>query len=71
MLYLGDLVGASGVFGGAERYVHELARFMSRRTSTRILTFGDNSEYWEDGPLQVHVLGQPWLVEGSTTIPFH
>ena len=62
--------GASGVFGGAERYVHELARFMSRRTSTRILTFGDNSEYWEDGPLQVHVLGQPWLVRGQYHNPF-
>ncbi len=62
--------GAGGVFGGAERYVHELARFMARPTPTRIVTFGDESGDWEDGPLQIRVLGKPWLVRGQYHNPF-
>ena len=62
--------GAGGVFGGAERYVHELARFMAPRTSTRIVTFGDASEEREDGPLQIRILGKPWLVRGQYHNPF-
>ena len=61
---------SDGVFGGADRYVHELARFMARRVPTRVLTFGDEDRELRDGPLRVRVIGRPWLVRGQYHNPF-
>jgi glycosyltransferase involved in cell wall biosynthesis len=33
--------GEDGLFGGGERYAHELARALARHTPTRLVTFGD------------------------------
>lgn len=66
------LFGASGgLFGGAERYVYELARFMAQKTPVSLLTFGDHDETRHDGNLRIRVLGQPRHVAGQRLNPWH
>ncbi len=48
--------GGGGVFGGAERYAMELARFMSRRVPTSLVTFGPHARHYRLDDLEVHVL---------------
>jgi glycosyltransferase involved in cell wall biosynthesis len=60
------LFGDGGVFGGAERYSLELARYMARATPTTLVTFGDRPRRFTtpDG-LRVRVLGPAWRVRGQ------
>jgi len=75
-----------GVIGGAERYSFELARHMSERVDTRLVTFGDGSRRERVGKLDVvvldafHVRGQrsnpiaaalPTALRGSTVVHCH
>jgi len=46
-----------GIVGGAERYALELARNMSVRTPTRLITFGPADESRNDGDLRVDIIG--------------
>lgn len=48
--------GGGGVFGGAERYAMELARFMSHRVPTTLVTFGPRTRHYRLDNLDVHVL---------------
>jgi glycosyltransferase involved in cell wall biosynthesis len=64
------LFGTDGVFGGAERYVLELARGMAREVPTRLVTFADRSRHFWDGPLEVRVVGRPWYLRGQRNNPF-
>mgnify|MGYP000846268270 FL=1 len=48
--------GGGGVFGGAERYAMELARFMARRVPTTLVTFGPTARHYALEHLHVHVL---------------
>ena len=45
-----------GIFGGAERYALELARAMSRRVPTTLLSFGSRSQTMRLDDLEVRVL---------------
>ena len=45
--------GQEGLFGGGERYAHELARALSRQTPTRLVTFGDGPRRRMDGGLEI------------------
>jgi glycosyltransferase involved in cell wall biosynthesis len=47
------LFGTAGVFGGAERYVYELARAMSEVVPTRIVSFGEKASTRQEGRLSV------------------
>lgn len=64
------LFGPSGVLGGAERYVLELARHMAQQVPTRLVTFGETDRQESDGNLEIRVLGNPWLVRGERFNPF-
>lgn len=64
------LFGHGGVFGGAERYVYELAKAMARETPTTLLSFGAHDRSFYDGPLEVRVIGRPWLIRRQPTNPF-
>ena len=64
------LFGPLGVVGGAERYVHELARHMADRTATTLLTFGDTAMDEQQDALRVRVLDRPWRVRGQSGNPF-
>lgn len=63
------LFGQAGVVGGAERYVHELARHMAERVETTLVTFGDRERRATDGPLAIHVLPTAWHVRGQHSNP--
>jgi alpha-maltose-1-phosphate synthase len=63
------LFGSDGVFGGAERYTLELARYMSEVTPTRLLSFGDQSQMQRVGNLEIRVIGKPWHVRGQRSNP--
>ena len=53
----------NGVIGGAERYAFELARYMASEVPTSLVCFGEGEERHETiGGLDVHVIGNPWLV---------
>ena len=64
--------GADGIFGGAERYAFELARCMSTRNPTRLVTFGDKNRItkYPEG-LEEFVFGQPFHIRGQKTNPYH
>jgi glycosyltransferase involved in cell wall biosynthesis len=67
-----NLFGANGgVFGGAERYVLELARHMADTVRTRLVTFGPETRRETVDRLDIHVLGRPWYVRGQTYNPVH
>ncbi|MBK6425583.1 MAG: glycosyltransferase [Blastocatellia bacterium] len=57
-----------GIVGGAERYAFELARFMARRVSTTLVSFGERDEQWDVDGLTVRVLGNTRYVEDSAQI---
>ena len=59
-----------GVFGGGERYVCELARFMCQQVRTRIVTFGDEDREERIGELSIRVIGRPWLIRNQYHNPF-
>ena len=59
-----------GVFGGGERYVCELARFMCHKVRTRIVTFGDEDREDRVGKLNIRIIGRPWLVRNQYHNPF-
>ena len=65
------LFGEDGVFGGAERYAHELARCMADQTPTRLVTFSQVPVRHSVGQLDVRVLGPAWRVRGQPFNPFH
>jgi len=65
------LFGEDGVFGGAERYAHELARHMADQTPTRLVTFSQVPARRDVGRLDVRVLGPAWRVRGQPFNPFH
>jgi glycosyltransferase involved in cell wall biosynthesis len=65
------LFGSGGAFGGAERYVFEMARFMSERVPTTLLSFGDKAETRQEGALRIRVLGNPCHVRGQCFNPLH
>src|SRR5260370_3945969 len=59
-----------GYFGGAERYVFELARHMAQEVPTTLDRFG--REHRETaGRLRIRVLGKPWYVRGQRLQPLH
>ncbi len=64
------LFGPSGVVGGAERFVHELARAMAARVPTTLVTFGPAPREWNAGALRVRLLGPARKVRGAATNPF-
>lgn len=64
------LFGRSGVIGGAERYVLELARHMAPIVETTLLTFGELDEDRLEGPLRIRVLGDAHRVRGQAANPF-
>ena len=57
-----------GILGGAERYSFELARHMSERTSTRLVTFGAAERREQIGQLEIIVL-EGYHVRGQRTNP--
>lgn len=63
------LFGANGVFGGAERYVLELAKHMAKGTPTTLLTFGDRDHEYTEGPLRIRILKTQIHVRGERHNP--
>ena len=61
--------GKHGQLGGAERYACELARAMSERTPTRLVSFGDEEERWHDAALQLRVLPRTSYLRGNRFNP--
>jgi len=61
--------GPDGVVGGAERYALELARAMSRRVPTTLVSFGERARDEQRGALRVRVLGPARYVRGQRTNP--
>jgi glycosyltransferase involved in cell wall biosynthesis len=57
-----------GIIGGAERYSFELARHMSDRVHTRLVTFGAEARRQEVGRLEIVVL-DAHLVRGQRSNP--
>jgi len=63
------LFGATGVVGGAERYVYELARHMATQVPTTLVTFGDADRQSTDGALSIRVVRTTWEVRGQRANP--
>jgi glycosyltransferase involved in cell wall biosynthesis len=61
--------GASGLFGGGERYPLELARALARRVECKLVTFGSRASSFRDGNLDVTVLERVLLVGGHPAHP--
>lgn len=61
--------GPDGVVGGAERYVLELARAMSRRVPTTLVSFGDRASEDSRDALRLRVLGPARYLRGQRTNP--
>lgn len=59
------MFGLRGQLGGAERYAYELARAMSRRTPTRLVSFGDEEQRWCEDDLRARVLPRTHYVRGN------
>jgi glycosyltransferase involved in cell wall biosynthesis len=58
-----------GILGGAERYALELARHMSERVPTSLLSFGEVEREESIGSLRIRVIGNPHFVRGQRTNP--
>lgn len=58
-----------GVVGGAERYVHELARHMARVVPTRLVTFGSRPGVRKVEELEIQVLGPARAIRGQASNP--
>jgi glycosyltransferase involved in cell wall biosynthesis len=66
------LFGADGgVFGGAERYALELARYMADEVPTTLASFGPMPLNASLGRLRIRVLARPWYVRGQRSNPVH
>jgi glycosyltransferase involved in cell wall biosynthesis len=65
------LFGQDGIFGGAERYAYELARYMADQTPTRLVAFSNTPDRRSVGQLEVRVLGPAWRVRGQWFNPIH
>lgn len=64
------LFGADdGIFGGAERYAFELARFMAAEVPTTLVTFGERERCETVDGLNLRVIGDPWYVRKQRTNP--
>ncbi len=63
--------GDGGVYGGAERYVWELARAMGRHTATSLVTFADRDAVYEREGVRVRVIGGARFVRGQRFNPIH
>jgi glycosyltransferase involved in cell wall biosynthesis len=61
--------GHGGIFGGGERYAYELARALSKRTPTRLVTFGENPVRRRDGSLDVEIRKPITYVRGQRFNP--
>jgi glycosyltransferase involved in cell wall biosynthesis len=59
---------SDGIIGGAERYSFELARHMSERVATRLVTFGGAARRYRVGLLEVTVL-DGYHVRGQRSNP--
>src|SRR5947209_1257759 len=64
------LFGPSGIVGGAERYVFELARHMAVNVPTTLVTFGDENREETIDQLRVCVIGRPWHIRAQSTNAF-
>jgi glycosyltransferase involved in cell wall biosynthesis len=60
---------ADGILGGAERYALELARYMSHRVPTTLVSFGPVDRDESVGGLRIRVIGDPHFVRGQRTNP--
>jgi alpha-maltose-1-phosphate synthase len=58
-----------GIVGGAERYAFELARHMSDRVATRLVTFGTTARRERVGGLEIVVLDEAYHVRGQRSNP--
>jgi glycosyltransferase involved in cell wall biosynthesis len=58
-----------GIVGGAERYAYELARHMSQRVKTTLISFGPRDREFHDGLLRIRILASAWHVRGSKFNP--
>lgn len=58
-----------GIVGGAERYAFELARHMSDRVMTRLVTFGPVARSERVGHLDITVLDAAYYLRGQRTNP--
>jgi glycosyltransferase involved in cell wall biosynthesis len=66
------LFGRDGtVYGGAERYVLELARYMAEIAPTILVSFGPVEQDRREGRLRVRMIGRPWAIRGQASNPFH
>jgi glycosyltransferase involved in cell wall biosynthesis len=63
------LFGEDGIFGGGERYALELARALSRRVPTRLISFGSRRGKRLDGGLSIHVYEPLLYVRGARFNP--
>ncbi len=61
--------GASGLFGGGERYPVELGRALAREIDCRLVTFGSRAARYRDGELDVTVLQRTMLLRGHPAHP--
>jgi glycosyltransferase involved in cell wall biosynthesis len=61
--------GPDGTIGGAERYALGLAQAMSRRTPTRLVSFGSSEKRWRVGDLPIRVLPRTHYVRGIRSNP--
>jgi glycosyltransferase involved in cell wall biosynthesis len=59
----------AGVLGGAERYAFELARAMSKRVETCLLSFGPERKSYREELLEIQVFPHPWHVRGQENNP--
>jgi glycosyltransferase involved in cell wall biosynthesis len=61
--------GADGIFGGGERYALELARALSRRVPTRLITFGERPGQRREGDLEIRIHKPLSYVHGARFNP--
>jgi len=61
--------GATGLFGGGERYPYELARALSTDVDCKLLTFGSSPQAFRHGELEVVVLERRLMLGGHPAQP--
>jgi glycosyltransferase involved in cell wall biosynthesis len=61
--------GDDGIYGGGERYALELARALSRRVPTRLVTFGAHRARRRDGNLEIRIHEPLLYVRGARMNP--
>lgn len=62
--------GAESIIAGGERYSYDLAKAMSKRVPTTLVTFGRRSFVREDDGLTVKCFKKSFYVKGNKTNPF-